>query len=48
MNSLMIISKLNDGFEIPFIYECQTIEKAQEIIQETINLGAEIVEVVLR
>ena len=42
MKSISVISKLNDGLEVPFIYEIDSIQKAIEIIQNTIELGAEI------
>jgi hypothetical protein len=42
MKSISVISKLNDGLEVPFIYEIDSIQKALEIIQNTIELGAEI------
>jgi hypothetical protein len=48
MNTISITSTLRDGLEVPFIYEAHTIEKALEIIQETIKLGAEISEVVIK
>ena len=48
MNSISITSKLNDGLEVPFIYEVHSIQKALEIIQNTIDLGAEISEVVIK
>jgi hypothetical protein len=48
MNTISITSKLSDGLDVPFIYECHTIEKALEIIQNTIELGAEISEVVIK
>ncbi len=48
MKSISVTSRLGDGLDVPFIYECHTIEKALEIIQETIALGAEISEVVIK
>jgi RecA/RadA recombinase len=48
MNTISITSKLSDGLDVPFIYEAHTIEKALEIIQNTIALGAEISEVVIK
>ena len=48
MNTISITSKLNDGFELPFIYEIHSIAHALEIIQNTIDLGAEISEVVIK
>jgi hypothetical protein len=33
---------------VPFIYEIDSIQKALEIIQNTIELGAEISEVVIK
>jgi hypothetical protein len=42
MNSISVTSRLNDGLEVPFIYEIDSIQKAIEIIQNTIELGAEI------
>jgi hypothetical protein len=48
MKSISVTSRLNDGLEVPFIYEIDSIQKALEIIQETINLGAEISEVVIK
>ena len=48
MNTISITSKLNDGLEVPFIYETHSIAHALEIIQNTIDLGAEISEVVIK
>jgi hypothetical protein len=48
MNTISITSKLSDGLDVPFIYEVHSIEKALEIIQNTIDLGAEISEVVIK
>ena len=48
MNTISITSRLNDGLEVPFIYEIDSIQKALEIIQNTIELGAEISEVVIK
>jgi hypothetical protein len=48
MKSISVTSKLNDGLEVPFIYEIDSIQKALEIIQNTIELGAEISEVVIK
>ncbi len=48
MNTISVTSKLNDGLEVPFIYEIDSIQKALEIIQNTIELGAEISEVVIK
>ena len=48
MNTISITSKLNDGLEVPFIYETHSIQHALEIIQNTIELGAEISEVVIK
>jgi hypothetical protein len=42
MKSISVTSRLNDGLEVPFIYEIDSIQKAIEIIQNTIELGAEI------
>jgi hypothetical protein len=42
MKSISVTSRLNDGLEVPFIYEIDSIQKALEIIQNTIELGAEI------
>ena len=42
MKSISVTSKLSDGLEVPFIYEIDSIQKALEIIQNTIELGAEI------
>ena len=42
IKSISITSKLNDGLEVPFIYETHSIAHALEIIQNTIELGAEI------
>ena len=42
MNTISVTSRLNDGLEVPFIYEIDSIQKALEIIQNTIDLGAEI------
>jgi len=48
ISSISITSRLNDGLDVPFIYEAHSIEKALEIIQNTIALGAEISEVVIK
>jgi hypothetical protein len=48
MKSISVTSRLNDGLEVPFIYEIDSIQKALEIIQNTIELGAEISEVVIK
>jgi hypothetical protein len=48
MKSISITSKLNDGLEVPFIYETHSIQHALEIILNTIELGAEISEVVIK
>lgn len=48
MKSISITSRLNDGLDVPFIYEVDSIQKALEIIQNTIELGAEISEVVIK
>ena len=48
MNTISVTSKLNDGLEVPFIYEIDSIQKAIEIIQNTIELGADISEVVIK
>ena len=48
MNTISITSKLNDGLEVPFIYETHSIQHALEIIQNTIELGAEITEVIIK
>jgi hypothetical protein len=48
MNSISVTSRLNDGLEVPFIYEIDSIQKALEIIQNTIELGADISEVVIK
>jgi hypothetical protein len=49
MNTISITSKLNDNeLEVPFIYEVHSIQKALDIIQETINLGADISEVIIK
>jgi hypothetical protein len=48
MNTISVTSRLNDGLEVPFIYEIDSIQKAIEIIQNTIELGAEISEVVIK
>jgi hypothetical protein len=42
MNTISVTSRLSDGLEVPFIYEIDSIQKAIEIIQNTIELGAEI------
>lgn len=42
MKSISVTSRLGDGLDVPFIYEIDSIEKALEIIQNTIELGAEI------
>jgi hypothetical protein len=41
MKSISITSRLSDGLDVPFIYEAHTI-------QNTIDLGAEISEVVIK
>jgi hypothetical protein len=48
MKSISVTSRLNDGLEVPFIYEIDSIQKAIEIIQNTIDLGADISEVVIK
>jgi hypothetical protein len=48
MKSISVTSRLSDGLEVPFIYEIDSIQKALEIIQNTIELGAEISEVVIK
>ncbi len=49
MNTITITSKLSENeLEVPFIYEVHSIQKALNIIQETINLGAEISEVIIK
>ena len=48
MKSISVTSRLNDGLEVPFIYEIDSIQKALEIIQNTIELGADISEVVIK
>ena len=48
MNTISITSKLSDGLDVPFIYEIDSIQKAIEIIQNTIDLGADISEVVIK
>jgi hypothetical protein len=49
MNTISITSKLNDNeLEVPFIYEVQSIEKALEIIQNTIAVGAKISKVIIK
>lgn len=48
MKSISITSKLNDGLEVPFIYEVDSIHRALELIQNTIDLGADITEVVIK
>ena len=48
MNTISITSKLSDGLDVPFIYEIDSIQKALEIIQNTIELGADISEVVIK
>ena len=48
MNTISVTSKLNDGLEVPFIYETHSIQHALEIIQNTIELGAEITEVIIK
>jgi ABC-type molybdate transport system ATPase subunit len=48
MKSISITSRLNDGLDVPFIYETHSIQHALEIIQNTIELGAEISEVVIK
>jgi hypothetical protein len=48
MKSISVTSRLNDGLEVPFIYEIDSIQKAIEIIQNTIELGADISEVVIK
>ena len=48
MKSISVTSRLGDGLDVPFIYEIDSIQKALDIIQETINLGAEISEVVIK
>ena len=48
MNTISVTSRLNDGLEVPFIYEIDSIQNALEIIQNTIELGAEISEVVIK
>jgi hypothetical protein len=48
MNTISITSKLSDGLDVPFIYEVHSIQKAIEIIQNTIELGADISEVVIK
>ena len=48
MNTISITSKLSDGLDVPFIYEIDSIQKAIEIIQNTIELGADISEVVIK
>jgi hypothetical protein len=48
MKSISITSKLNDGLDVPFIYETHSIQHALEIILNTIELGAEISEVVIK
>lgn len=42
MKSISVTSRLGDGLDVPFIYEIDSIQKALEIIQNTIELGAEI------
>jgi hypothetical protein len=48
MNTISITSRLSDGLDVPFIYEIDSIQKAIEIIQNTIDLGADISEVVIK
>ena len=48
MKSISVTSRLSDGLDVPFIYEIDSIQKALEIIQNTIELGAEISEVVIK
>jgi hypothetical protein len=48
MNTISVTSKLSDGLDVPFIYEIDSIQKAIEIIQNTIELGADISEVVIK
>ena len=49
MNTISITSKLTDNeLEVPFIYEVHSIQKALEIIQNTIDLGADISEVIIK
>ena len=48
MNTISVTSRLNDGLDVPFIYEIDSIQKALEIIQNTIDLGADISEVVIK
>ena len=48
ISSISITSVLGDGLEVPFIYETHSIQHALEIVQNTMALGAEISEVVIK
>ena len=48
ISSISITSVLGDGLEVPFIYETHSITHAVESIQNTIDLGADISEVVMK
>jgi hypothetical protein len=45
---ITITTKLSDGLEVPFIYEIDSITKGIEIIRETLALGADITEVLIK
>jgi hypothetical protein len=45
---IVITTKLKDGLEIPFIYDIQNYGEAFKLIQESIDLGADITEVLIK
>jgi hypothetical protein len=45
---ITITTKLKDGLEVPFIYDIQNYEQAFKLIQDSIDLGADITEVLIK
>jgi hypothetical protein len=45
---ITITTKLSDGLEVPFIYEIRDYQQAFKLIQDSIDLGAEITEVLIK
>lgn len=46
--NISITTKLSDGLEVPFIYHIQSHEQGIELIQDALQQGAEITEVLIK
>lgn len=46
--NISLTTKLNDGLEVPFIYHINSWEQGLELIQDALQQGANLTEVVIK